>query len=525
LLVGAKAAAKMWLHSLVPVRSTHQNRSMRMMSNVGSRWILHGPGKTSLEQRRWCNHSLANAGRVGSRPLSIQQQRPRFPSSRVLVSPPPSKNNLSRVGTNRFDATNSHAGLLIGAVAGLCGIASCIVMAYCDEEQDTATTKDIIASSSSNSPSEATANYKLRTESFPLAPDHNHGKSSVRVLIVVRNDGERHVVHEYTVNTTIFSDRTGQCFVAGDNSDIVATDTQKNIVYAVAKQYSNSVKATDHPPGHDTLSPEEFGLRVAQALLSQYEWLSAAHVQVTETIWDRYAPASQEHPHGFVLRAPERNVAFVEWHRSGGGMQKPQVTSSLVDLTVMKTTQSGFDGYYVENKDGGRKQNQLQYTILPPCSDRILSTKINATWKYNVPQTLGPWSDDEYERGVRSLLTAHPYNQIRQGVRAQLLHGFFGNPAEGGVYSPSLQSTIYDCACLVLSSQPCRESLSQISIVTPNIHYLPATPILSRMSSDITMQFRNDVFIPTSEPSGRISCTVTAKDNTGTKVKKRRTKR
>ena len=76
--------------------------------------------------------------------------------------------------------------------------------------------------------------------SFHLT-QHNHGKAKVRVMKVRHKQGGRHEVSEYTVDITLFNSRgkgargDDKCFTDGDNSDLVATDTQKNTVYIVAK--------------------------------------------------------------------------------------------------------------------------------------------------------------------------------------------------------------------------------------------------------------------------------------------------
>ncbi len=64
--------------------------------------------------------------------------------------------------------------------------------------------------------------------------DRRYGKNYVRLLYVKRH-GQRHDIKELEVNTTLTlsSDKD---YVRGDNRDIVATDSQKNTVYALAKR-------------------------------------------------------------------------------------------------------------------------------------------------------------------------------------------------------------------------------------------------------------------------------------------------
>jgi urate oxidase len=77
------------------------------------------------------------------------------------------------------------------------------------------------------------------SSSFHLT-QHNHGKAKVRVM-KVRRQGSHHDVSEYTVDVTLFNTRGpgpdgyDKSFTEGDNTDLVATDTQKNTVYIIAK--------------------------------------------------------------------------------------------------------------------------------------------------------------------------------------------------------------------------------------------------------------------------------------------------
>ena len=76
-----------------------------------------------------------------------------------------------------------------------------------------------------------------------------------------------------------------------------------------------------------------------------------------------------------------------------------------------------------------------------------------------------------------------------------------------GGYSVSLQASIYDTACLALTALPV---VSTIKIDTPNKHYLPAKLLdnLGDRTGEEVLVWEDDVFIPTDEPSGTITCTV-----------------
>ena len=60
------------------------------------------------------------------------------------------------------------------------------------------------------------------------------GKNDVR-LMRIRKDGDRYFVTELKVNTQLQL-ATIKDYQSGDNSDVVATDTQKNTVLVLAKQ-------------------------------------------------------------------------------------------------------------------------------------------------------------------------------------------------------------------------------------------------------------------------------------------------
>ena len=83
----------------------------------------------------------------------------------------------------------------------------------------------------------------------------NYGKSKVR-LVKVEREGPTHNLRELTIHIQFEGDYD-ECYVTGDNSRILPTDTMKNTVYALAKD-------------HFTASIEAFGLTLAEHFLSNY---------------------------------------------------------------------------------------------------------------------------------------------------------------------------------------------------------------------------------------------------------------
>lgn len=115
--------------------------------------------------------------------------------------------------------------------------------------------------------------------------DHGYGKNSIKLLHVHR-DGEFHTIREFEVSTELKL-ASESAYVAGDNKDVVTTDSQKNIVYLLAKK-------------HGVKTPEEFGAVVVNHFLYTYKQVSEAKCHVLEYPWERLQ-AGIPHNHAFLF--------------------------------------------------------------------------------------------------------------------------------------------------------------------------------------------------------------------------------
>lgn len=70
-----------------------------------------------------------------------------------------------------------------------------------------------------------------------------YGKNYVK-LLYLRRDGDIHFVKELEVSTELTLNNVKD-YTHGDNSDIIATDSQKNTVYVMAKQHGVCIEG-DH---------------------------------------------------------------------------------------------------------------------------------------------------------------------------------------------------------------------------------------------------------------------------------------
>jgi urate oxidase len=172
-----------------------------------------------------------------------------------------------------------------------------------------------------------------------------YGKGEVRLVKVVRTPG-RHELRDLTVHVALEGEFEA-AHTVGDNTDLLATDTMRNTVYALAK---------------DDLGPiEAFARRLADHFVEAGPSVTRARVRIEEHPWDRLGA----HEHAFQRGSGGTRVCTV----SGD-----DVTSGIEDLLVLKTTGSGWEGYLRE-----------QYTSLPETDDRILCTVVTASWDYSAP--------------------------------------------------------------------------------------------------------------------------------------------
>ena len=97
--------------------------------------------------------------------------------------------------------------------------------------------------------------------------DNQYGKAEVRLVHITR-DGDRHQIKDLNVSSALRGD-FADAHLVGDNAKVVATDTQKNTVYAFAQQYGVG-------------EIEEFALRLGRHFVDDFEWVTGAKVSIEE---------------------------------------------------------------------------------------------------------------------------------------------------------------------------------------------------------------------------------------------------
>ncbi len=271
---------------------------------------------------------------------------------------------------------------------------------------------------------------------------NNYGKQRVRLLKRSKRDG-CYDIKELTVGIRLEGDFEA-AHTNGDNHKILPTDTMKNTVYALARQYPIA-------------SPEAFCLRLLEHFLSRNPRVSRAHVEANEALWGRLPADAEFHPHTFTRSSEEKRTASVR-----GGHDEKRVCAGIDGLVVLNATNSAFENFLRD-----------EYTTLKEDRNRILATVIRTNWTYR---------DESVE-----------FDGVWLGVRQTLLETFAAHDSQ------SLQQTLYAMGEAVLKEF---HGIPEIFLSLPNKHYN-----LVDLSS-LRLDNPGEIFLPTDEPHGLIEATL-----------------
>lgn len=279
--------------------------------------------------------------------------------------------------------------------------------------------------------------------------DNRYGKAETHVVRVTRSGagGKTHAIKDLTVSIALSGDFSAS-HLTGDNHKVVPTDTQKNTVFAFAK---------DTPIGE----AEDFALRLARHFVSEFASVYRARVVVEEHEWARITVGGRPHPHSFVRAGAEKRLVTVTCSDDGAW-----VVSGIADLVVLKSAGSEFWGFPRD-----------RYTTLAETKDRILATAVTARWRHSSPE--GDWAES-----------------FIQARRAML--DTFAN-----THSLALQQTLYAIGEAVLVARP---ELAEIRLSMQNNHHFTVD------LSPFELANKNEVFYASDRPYGLIEGTVTRDD-------------
>jgi len=269
-----------------------------------------------------------------------------------------------------------------------------------------------------------------------------YGKNAVNLSKIIRHK-DYHEFRQISVNVSLQGDFE-TAHTLGDNSKILATDTQKNTVYILAKE-------------HFTGSIEEFAIYLVDFFIANNPQVSVATVDIEEHLYTQMKFDGKVHPHAYISSGNEKHTTTVIKTING-----TKVKSGIKDLLILKTTDSAFTGYIKE-----------PYTVLKETNDRILATNCETEWEYNDANV--------------------DYTANFKDIRETLLETFAFHK------SLSVQQTLYAMGEAVLKAY---DKVKEISLAMPNKHHIPFN------LEPFGMENKNEIFMATDEPYGYITGTV-----------------
>lgn len=235
--------------------------------------------------------------------------------------------------------------------------------------------------------------------------DNQYGKAEIRLLKVDR-DTPRHVLHDLTVSVALAGDMDA-VHLTGDNASVLPTDTQKNTVYAFARE-------------HGVGSAEDFAALLAGHFVGSQPAVRGAQVDVEVHGWHRLAD------HTFSRTGPDVRTASVTVDEGG-----TRTVSGVRGLVLLSSTGSEFKGFAVD-----------PYTTLAETDDRILCTSVDARWRHQQDQS-------DWEAS---------YSTVMDALRS----------AFADTYSRSLQETLFAMGERVVAT--CH-GVGEVRLSLPNRHH------------------------------------------------------
>jgi urate oxidase len=271
---------------------------------------------------------------------------------------------------------------------------------------------------------------------------NRYGKAAVRVVTVDRS-GTNHRLRDLTVRVAL-EGAFDAAHLGDDNSLVVATDTMKNTAYAIAAE-------------HHADASESYGIALARHFAA-LEHVDLTRIELAQHRWTPIPSPEGPSDHAFTRAGDFTRTAVVVADRSG-----ITVRAGVDGLTVLKTTRSAFAGFPRD-----------RFTTLAETDDRILATKVAATWRY----------------GRIDL----DFDATHDAVVATLLEVFAEH------VSPSVQNSAWRMGRAVLERH---DAVDEIQFALPNLHHWLADLGQFGIAND------KAVYVATSEPHGLIEVTVT----------------
>ncbi|RCK67196.1 Uricase [Candida viswanathii] len=224
---------------------------------------------------------------------------------------------------------------------------------------------------------------------------------------------------------------------------------EANVQVLLRGQFDESYTKADNSSINTDVWPiEKFAAHLAKHFTTKYAHVEGIEVTIVQSKWTKIQLNGKDHAHSFRYDGPETRRTFLNYDKL---TKKLQLTSSIKDLTVLKSTGSMFYGY-----------NVCDYTTLQPTKDRILSTDVDASWTFD-PSQISTLDDVLRQTGL--------FDKAYTAARDVTLELFY-------------------------------QEVGTVTYILPNKHY-----ILFNLEWK-GIKDNKELFYPSSDPNGLIKCTV-----------------
>jgi urate oxidase len=166
--------------------------------------------------------------------------------------------------------------------------------------------------------------------------------------------GRDNLLFATLVDVRVFGANFLAAYTEGDNSAVVATDTMKNFIYAMALEFDGS-----------TL--EALAAFLARQFLKTYPEMESVEIRVQEQPFERAGTVL------FDRRRDDVSTARVRGARLAGGVVLTDAESGRRDMRLVKITGSSF-----------AKFQRDRFTTLPEMVDRPLFIHLDLRWRYGL---------------------------------------------------------------------------------------------------------------------------------------------
>jgi urate oxidase len=278
---------------------------------------------------------------------------------------------------------------------------------------------------------------------------NRYGKSEVRVVRVARGvaPGGGDVIRDWNVSTALSGD-LDDSHLTGDNAKVLPTDSQKNRVFALAREMG-------------PVPPEDFALALAAFFVASQQPITRARVAVEEYGWTPIGATG----YSFARSGDSVRTTTVVHDEAAG----TSVVSGIKDLTVLNTTGSEFWGF---PRDA--------HTTLAETKDRMLATAINASWRFR------PGTAESAD-----------WDAVAQAAKRTILDTF------ASTHSYSLQQMLCAIGSALISALP---AICEVRLTLPNKHHFIVDLAPFGLENDREVYYADD------RPYGLIEGSVLADD-------------